>query len=955
MKISIHGCLAVLAILFNLFHVEAATVFPIATNPAVVESSGGIATCGTNYYVIMVNGTNLVGQLVSTNGTLIGGQTNIGVNPGFPPAAALAFGQTNYLVAWSDTSMSSGVDMFGQFISRSGAKVGAEFNLLSSQGSFGFQSVRALASDGTNFLTVWQDGNNRNLYGQLIAPSGSLSGSSFLINASPVTGSQDGKDAAIAFGKTNYLVAWMSGDGTTGGDTNFTYAELISKSGIAGSAFQISTTSSTDFNPLAVAFDGANFFVVWPWDPPPETFQTVTNWDLRGRLVSQTGTFPGNELDLVGNPGSEIFPALAFDGANYLLAWGETHYNSDLSFNPTNSNIYFQFFDRSGSAVGSQFTAFTPESTNTPFLPWRGLVFDGSRYAAAGSLGTIATSGGHITGFPSGEVFGAFISASTLQFTANPTNGLAPLTVQFNSPGVDSSGNSIVSWSWNFGDGATSTLQNPTHTYTIVGTFAPTLVATNNLSDIVLGTGPTISVPIPVVQTFTALYSSDTGVAFNPYAGLTLSGNTLFGTASSGGTNGGGSVFAIYTNGLGFTNLYSFNGDDGWTPFAGLVLSGGSLYGTTFQGGTNGSGGVFRVNPDGSSFTNLHAFAVTSTNSSGDYTNSDGANPYAGLILSGNMLYGTTEAGGTNGKGTVFKVKTDGSGYTVLHAFTPTSTNSLGLNTNSDGASPEAGLTLSGNMLYGAAAIGGSFGLGTVFAINTNGSGFTNIHSFNGYDPSDAAFPSANLLISGNTLFGTAVGGGPDGNGSVFAMNTNGTGFTNLYSFSALGGSGPYTNSDGASPYCSLILSGNLLYGTASGGGSSGNGTVFAVTTNGTGFTTLYAFSATDAFGVNTDGANSQAGLILLGNNLYGTAPNGGAKGYGTVFRLTLGLVTIGPPQLTILHAGTNVILTWPTNATGFTLQSASAVTGTFTNIPSATSPYTDPIPGPQKFYRLSQ
>jgi PKD repeat protein len=90
-----------------------------------------------------------------------------------------------------------------------------------------------------------------------------------------------------------------------------------------------------------------------------------------------------------------------------------------------------------------------------------------------------------------------FIGNTTIEFGAGPTNGAAPLTVQFNCPKVDSSGNSITGWNWNFGDGATSTLQNPAHTYSSAGDFTPTLVATNNNGFKVLGVGPQITVLRP--------------------------------------------------------------------------------------------------------------------------------------------------------------------------------------------------------------------------------------------------------------------------------------------------------------------------------------------------------------------------------------------------------------------------------------------------------------------------
>src|SRR5208337_2833801 len=111
---------------------------------------------------------------------------------------------------------------------------------------------------------------------------------------------------------------------------------------------------------------------------------------------------------------------------------------------------------------------------------------------------------------------------------------------------------------------------------------------------------------------------------------------------------------------------------------------------------------------------------------------------------------------------------------------------------------------------------------------------FTNLYSFTGGD--DGGVPYAGLILSGNTLYGTATGGGSSGNGTVFAVNTDGTGFTNLHSFTAF--SIPFvvgppwlgrTNSDGAFPQAALALSGTTLYGTTSTGGSSGNGTVFSI------------------------------------------------------------------------------------------------------------------------------
>ena len=160
-----------------------------------------------------------------------------------------------------------------------------------------------------------------------------------------------------------------------------------------------------------------------------------------------------------------------------------------------------------------------------------------------------------------------------------------------------------------------------------------------------------------------------------------------------------------------------------------------------------------------------------------------------------------------------------------------------------------------------------------------------------------------------------------------------------------------------------MILSGNTLYGTADDGGSSGNGTVFAVNTDGTGFTNLHSFTAmSGTSSTNSDGANPNAGLILSGNTLYGTTYGGGSSGNGTVFSLSFA------PQLAIIGSGTNVFLTWPTNYAGISYDGFTLQSTTNLSLPAAwatDSPgpvvvsgqytVTNPIVGAHKFYRLSQ
>ncbi len=315
-----------------------------------------------------------------------------------------------------------------------------------------------------------------------------------------------------------------------------------------------------------------------------------------------------------------------------------------------------------------------------------------------------------------------------------------------------------------------------------------------------------------------------------------------------------------------FGIIYSFtNGSDGSGPMAGLILSGNTLYGTAENGGSGGHGTVFKLNTDGTGFTTIYSFTAYTPG-----TNSDGATPVASLVLSGNTLYGTASAGGSaNSDGTIFKINTDGTGFTNLHTFGATSV--------SDPAHPMAGLVLSGSTLYGTTEAGGGSGAnGTVFQIDTSGSGFATVHTFPAIvsgTNSDGAHPEAGLMLSGGILYGTCSSGGSNNKGTVFSLNTADSSFTNLYNF---------TNGvDGSTPLAALAVSGGALYGTTSSGGIfPGWGTVFKLNTDGTGFTNLYEFAQGNG------GTQPAAGLLLSGSTLFGTTPHTSGTTGGTVFKL---------------------------------------------------------------------
>ncbi|MGC9944486.1 MAG: choice-of-anchor tandem repeat GloVer-containing protein [Verrucomicrobiota bacterium] len=505
------------------------------------------------------------------------------------------------------------------------------------------------------------------------------------------------------------------------------------------------------------------------------------------------------------------------------------------------------------------------------------------------------------------------------------------------------------------------------------------------LTALLAGLGLNLTVPV-AAQTFTTLHSFNaaayTGVTSTNSDGafpgqLLRSGNTLFGMTEAGSTNGDGTLFSINTDGTSFTILYAFTAEatnalghytnsDGTMPYGGLILAGNTLYGTANQGGTNGSGLVFALDTHGSNYVILHCFSAEAAIAPNQYTNSDGIYP-GGLLLSGSTLYGTTSQGGTNGVGTLYAMNTNGMGFIILHTFPAIAAPAY---TNGDGAEPSAGLILSGAVLYGTAHDGGADAEGTVFAVNTNGTGFVTLHHFAAqassglaYTNSDGAVPNGGLILASDTLYGTAFEGGTNGYGTVFSITTNGTAFTLLHTFSSASGF-QFTNSDGVNPNGGLVLSGSTLYGTSSYGGTNGFGTLFAVNTDGGGFSALHTFSATvSPAATNNDGARPFAGVILSGSTLYGTAFQGGTHGAGAVFRLAY-----PPPALAIQGFTSYVVLTWPTtNIDGFDLSGFMLQSSTNLVSPSSWTPdpaalgvvnglitVTNYLSEPQKLFRLS-
>ncbi|HEY7098865.1 MAG TPA: choice-of-anchor tandem repeat GloVer-containing protein [Terriglobales bacterium] len=237
----------------------------------------------------------------------------------------------------------------------------------------------------------------------------------------------------------------------------------------------------------------------------------------------------------------------------------------------------------------------------------------------------------------------------------------------------------------------------------------------------------------------------------------------------------------------------------------------------------------------------------------------DGLQPNGLTADAAGNLFGTAEFGGTFGLGTVFKLDSTTHTVTVLHTFAGPP----------DGNNPTARLVVDsvGN-LYGTTKNGGVNGKGTAFKIDASGVE-TILHNFRGLD---GRYPLSSLTPGpAGSMYGTASAGGHPDDGVVFQITASGNERL-LHEFAG---------TDGAQPYGGLAKdSAGNLYGTTYGGGASNHGTVFKLAPDGT-QTVLHSFTG------GADGDKPEAEPVLdSAGNLYSTTYLGGDSGLGTVFKI---------------------------------------------------------------------
>lgn len=292
----------------------------------------------------------------------------------------------------------------------------------------------------------------------------------------------------------------------------------------------------------------------------------------------------------------------------------------------------------------------------------------------------------------------------------------------------------------------------------------------------------------------------------------------LYGTTEFGGTNNDGALFFATPSGSSAPLFYFDGAKSGANPVGALTLAStdGNFYGTTSSGGKFGFGTLFRFNASTLKLNVLHHFSST-----------EGSPLVAPIEAKDKRLYGTTVAG------TLYRVTLPNGPFTILPNTVPQEP--LGpLFQASDG------------FLYGTTELGGTNNLGTIFRMATNGT-IKIIHNFTGLDGSNPAGPL--VQGKDGNLYGTTQHGGAatDDTGTVFKLTLPSLVFSTLFSFDPFNLDA--TNVAGAFPFAGLLQGpdGNF-YGSATNGGANTAGTLFQITPGGV-FTKLFDLDSAVANG----------------------------------------------------------------------------------------------------------
>ncbi|MBL9158605.1 MAG: hypothetical protein JNJ70_14090 [Verrucomicrobiales bacterium] len=356
-----------------------------------------------------------------------------------------------------------------------------------------------------------------------------------------------------------------------------------------------------------------------------------------------------------------------------------------------------------------------------------------------------------------------------------------------------------------------------------------------------------------------------------PRGPWTFFGGQFYGASQMGGNNTHGTIYRFDPNAGSVTLLHTFTGGNQGTGTSNGIIraSNGFLYGVNY-GGSNGAGTLFRIDSAGNNFSTVYSF----------FTLSGGNANAAPIEGNDGKLYGVTSTGGFFSNGGIFRIDPDGSNHQLLRAFSGTAGITPGRGGSSGGI-----IEAPDGLIYGTTNSGGVADKGVVYQFDKSASPYpyTVLHEFT--NTSIRSPSNTPLLASDDLLYGAATEGGRGGQGGIYRIARNGTGFQVLHEFD--------DNLDGYGAYSAFIEgSDGYVYGVAF--FSSNNfGSVFRFRKDGGSFAVLHRFAGSPA-----DGAQPDSPLIETAPGVfYGTTNSSGANLFGTIFRLE---TTLEPPTLEV-------------------------------------------------------
>ncbi len=598
----------------------------------------------------------------------------------------------------------------------------------------------------------------------------------------PITGDVTVKSTCSYTGPTNVT---DNGRLTVDGDisssaTTVENGGIIGGSGMFGSV-EIKRNGSID--PQTMKYI-QKYGYWWTWDMAPCQTNTKDQvWDSGGSFVWRVS-------DVGGNAG---------DGYSFINIDGA------LNVNITDDKFTLKLVSSGGGGGAQLMSSFSQEGEGGSGTP---AVFDPSGYYTW----TIATAS---AGMPENITDTIELDASSWFYDANPSKlslsrseSGTDLLLTYGLP-PDPNYHIVNDFSYDKDNGAGYSCSDLTNVNGVLyGTYS---------SDNQTYSGGIFKVDTTANDAFMIVYQLDqnNGEGSSPQYGSMVYDDVnavLYGTTAYGGANGNGAIFKLdpATGAMMTYSPFNYSGSEGANPYTQLTAgAGGILYGVAYNGGIDqdsntGNGTVFSFDPATETYTPLHTFDASFT---------DGAYPYGQLLYDAGKLYGTTYYGNSTGTygGTIFRIDTtNGNAYTKLWDF----------DQNTDGGYPYGGLVKANDgMFYGMTSSDWfNGGTGTIYRLDLSdpdNPAFDRIYAFQ-YDPDNGRYPEGAqpygrlTLGPDGMLYGLTYAGGENESGAMFRINTDGTGYELIYSFNRSSGYGP----SGA-----ITLVGNYAYGTTGNGG----------------------------------------------------------------------------------------------------------------------------------------